>query len=110
MSKLTYLLKAMRSTMASALAVSVSVAAPTDVAAQSNSEAGNAFQQACDAGSVRALERFIEQYPLSPQANDAFREIILLSQNSTLVNSAPSGLRSSTCAPASSTTRSISPY
>lgn len=111
MAKFTYLLKLMQSTMASALAVSVSVATPSEVAAQSSgSESAQAFDQACSAGTVRALERFIERYPLSPEANVAFREIIVLSQNSKLVNGGPTGLATSSCDTSAAPTRSISPY
>lgn len=92
--------------MASALAVSI--AGPDRAEADAASAA--AYRQAAQAGTIRALERFIERYPLSPEANDAFRDIVTLSRRSNLVGKGPSGLFTTTAIPNPRTTRSIDPY
>ncbi len=80
----------MRTFLASAMALSIN--APNQAGAQSQSEAAVAYQAAVDAGTVAALEAFIAKYPLSPQANDAFRDIVTLSRGSSLANEGPSGI------------------
>lgn len=79
-----------RTFFASVIALSVSV--PNEVEAQSQSEASRAYREAIQHGTVRALERFIERYPLSREASIAFRDIVLLSRGSTLAGNGPSGL------------------
>lgn len=80
----------MRTFLASALALSIS--APTEADAQSQSEAAAAYKAAVAAGTIAALEAFIAKYPLAPQANDAFRDIVTLSRGSSLANEGPAGL------------------
>ena len=64
--------------MASALALSV--AAPTRTEAQTS--AAEAYQRAQQAGTIQALERFIEQYPLSDEASEAFLRIVTIARQS----------------------------
>jgi hypothetical protein len=91
MPRFTKLIIALRAALASTAALSI--ASATQVEAQSEvSEASIAYQQAKEVGTIEALERFIEQYPLSPEANDAFRDIVLLSRRSRLANQGPLGL------------------
>lgn len=87
MSKWTVLI---RTFFASLLALSV--VAPNDAVAQSQAEITQAYDAAIQQGTIRALERFIERYPLSPQASAAFREIVLLSRGSVLAGNPPTGI------------------
>lgn len=97
----------MRTILASALAITV--ATPNEADAQSQSDAAKAYRAATQQGTVRALERFISQYPLSREANNAFRDIVTLSRGSSMSGSGPSGLF--TGAAPSATTRSFGdPY
>lgn len=104
MARWTRVINFLRAAMASSIALTA--AGVTRVEAQSAS--ANAYRQAKQAGSIAALEKFIEAYPLSPEANAAFRDIVLLTRRSTLVDGAPAGLAPS--APAAAATRGIEAY
>lgn len=106
MAQLTKFMLLLRTAMASVLAVSM--AGPHRADADTGS--ANAYQQAVQAGTIGALENFIARYPLSPEANDAFRDIVTLSRRSRLVGQGPSGLFTTTVIPPGATTRSIDPY
>jgi hypothetical protein len=80
----------MRTVLASALALSVNT--PIKSEAQPQSEAAGAYRAATAEGTLRALELFIEKYPLSQEANSAFRDIVKLTRGSVLSRSGPSGL------------------
>lgn len=110
MVRLTKFLMVIRTALASTAALSVVSA--TQVEAQT--EALQAYLKAKESGSVDALERFIERYPLSPEANDAFRDIVLLIRGSKLANKGPRGFFISTRIPeapdTTSETRQVSVY
>lgn len=106
MAHLTRLMILLRTAMASVLAVSIS--GPNR--AEADTASAEAYQQARQAGTIRALERFIERYPLSPEANDAFRDIVLISRRSDFVGQGPSGLFTTTAIPLADRTRGIGPY
>lgn len=88
MARWTRLMLLIRATLASSVALSA--AGVTKAEAQSAS--ASAYRQAKQIGTISALEQFIEAYPLSPEANAAFRDIVVLSRRSTLVDDGPSGL------------------
>jgi hypothetical protein len=103
MASFTRFLLAIRATLASTVALSV--VSTTQVEAQS--EASQAYLTARESGSITALERFIERYPLSPEANSAFCDIVVLSRESRLSNQGPGGLCSTSIIVNSGDTRSI---
>lgn len=88
MARFTRLLLAIRATLASTAALSAMSA--TQVGAET--EASRAYSTAKETGSISALERFIERYPLSPEASDAFCDIVVLTRGSKLANMGPNGL------------------
>lgn len=73
----------LRTIFASAMATSVSVPTSSDAHVQTETEL--AYQDASRQGTVHAMERFLEQHPLAPEAKDAFREIVKLSQPSAII-------------------------
>ena len=91
MARLSTFVVLLRTTMASLIAIS----AATGTRVEAQSAASDAYQRALADGSVQALERFIEQYPMSPEANAAFRDLVLRTRGSTAVNRGPAGLMSS---------------
>lgn len=50
--------------------------------AEAQSESAAAYAQARDAGTIRALENFLEAYPLAPEADLAFRDLVVKSRGS----------------------------
>jgi hypothetical protein len=88
MARFTRILLALRATLASSVALSAVSAAPVEA----QTESSQAYLTAKESRSIAALERFIELYPLSPEANEAFCDIVLLSRQSRLANQGPSGL------------------
>ncbi len=87
MAQVSRLMFLMRAALASMLAVS----ATSSVSANGHTEAAAAYQAALSAGTVQALEAFIAQYPLSDEANIAFRDIVVIARRSTLEDRRPSG-------------------
>ena len=108
MARFTRLLLAIRATLASSVALSstaaLSVVSATQVEAQT--ETSQAYLKARESGSTADLERFIERYPLSPEANNAFCDIVLLSRESTLANRGPNGFCATPFIPSSGDTGS----
>lgn len=68
------LMSALRLAMAAGIAAGVSA---QNAEAQSDSEAAAALRAAQQAGTADALQQFIEDYPLSPEADVAFRSLVV---------------------------------
>jgi hypothetical protein len=71
--------------LTSAALSAVSAGAATDAQAQTSSS--EAYAAALAEGSNAALQRFIDRYPLAPEADDAFRRLVLGARGSVLVDS-----------------------
>lgn len=83
-SRMVFLL---RTALASVLAVSAS----NPVVADAHTEAAAAYQLALEIGTVEAMEAFIAEYPLSEEANIAFRAVVLAARRSDVVDRTSEG-------------------
>jgi len=107
MAQVSRLMFLMRAALASMLAVS----ATSSANANGHTEAANAYQAALAAGTVQALEAFISKYPLSDEANIAFRDIVVIARRSTLEDRQSIGAAALVPQPAqTSAAASVSPY
>lgn len=80
MSRIRKVYMLLQSAALSALATGVA----TDAQAQTSS--AEAYAAALAEGTTAALQQFLDQYPLSPEADDAFRQLVLSSRGSVLVD------------------------
>jgi hypothetical protein len=107
MAQVSRLMFLMRAALASMLAVSATGGAN----ANGHTEAAAAYQAALAAGTVQALEAFIAQYPLSDEANIAFRDIVVIARRSTLEDRRPNGPAALSVRPVQGTAAAgVSPY
>ncbi|WP_425093536.1 hypothetical protein [Tropicimonas sp. S265A] len=80
MPQVSRFLSLISATLASALAIT----AATGNRSEAQASAAEAYRAAQEAGTIEALEEFIESYPLSDEASDAFSQIVVQSRGSEL--------------------------
>jgi hypothetical protein len=77
--------------MRTALASVLTFSAAGHVTADQHTDAAVAYQAALEVGTVEALEAFIALYPLSDEANVAFRSIVFTARDSDVVDRSSDG-------------------
>lgn len=71
--------------LTSAALSALTAGSATDAQAQTSSS--EAYAAALAEGSNAALQRFLDRYPLAPEADDAFRRLVTATRGSSLVDS-----------------------